>query len=480
MTENELRGKVVATAAAFVGAKRGDERHKDLIDTYNSYRPLPRGYKVKYTDAWCAAAVSAWAIKAGAVGIFPIECSCDRQRTLLQKAGAWVEDGAYVPRPGDIIFYDWQDDGKGDNTGSPDHVGIVEACDGKTITVIDGNKSGAVGRRKIAVNGKCIRGFGAPDYGKLAKEEPVSAAQTEETAEPLFGVDVSRWQGNFDFNRAKAEGARFAIIKAGGGDDGLYKDSKFESNYKNARASGVSVGAYFFGHARTVDEADKFVDIVRGKTFEYPLFYDVEASMLKLGKAPLTDIIVAFCEKVEAAGYRAGVYASESPFNSRIDDKRLSKYDHWVAKYSKAAPALKSGNKVCIWQFGGSQNFIRDNRVAGVTCDQNYCYVDCGTSTATPSKQETTPAPAVPDTKPDTPSATSKPSPGKIAKGDTVRFMGGYHYSNSAAARPTGGRRTAGKAKVTHTVPGRAHPYHLEGVPGGSNVYGWVDAKDVE
>ena len=83
---------------------------------------------------------------------------------LFKKLGTWVENEDRTPAPGDIIFYDWQDSGSGDNTGWSDHVGIVEAVNGSTITVIEGNYQNAVGRRKIAVNGRYIRGYGVPKY----------------------------------------------------------------------------------------------------------------------------------------------------------------------------------------------------------------------------------------------------------------------------------------------------------------------------
>lgn len=168
MTEQQLRQSVVDAAESWVGCKESDGSHKPIIDLYNSHNPLARGYKVKYTDPWCATTVSSAAIKANLTKIIPTECSCSAQIRLLQALGSWEENDAYVPKLGDLVYYDWEDTGKGDNTGAPDHVGIVTACDGKTITVIEGNKNNAVGYRKIPVNGQYIRGFGVPDYASLA------------------------------------------------------------------------------------------------------------------------------------------------------------------------------------------------------------------------------------------------------------------------------------------------------------------------
>lgn len=172
MTEQQLRQLVVDAAESWVGCKESDGSHKPIIDLYNSHKPLARGYPVKYTDQWCSTFASAAAIKAGLTQIIPTECGCEEHIKRFQAIGAWVEDDAYVPQPGDYIFYDWQDKGQGDNTGRADHVGIVVECDGKTITVIEGNKNNAVGYRKIPVNGQYIRGFGVPDYASLA-DKPV-------------------------------------------------------------------------------------------------------------------------------------------------------------------------------------------------------------------------------------------------------------------------------------------------------------------
>lgn len=172
MTELELRNLVVQTARGWLGCKESDGSHRKIIDEYNSHKPLARGYRLGYTDPWCAGFVSAVAIRCGLTGIIPTECSCSKQITLLKDMGAWVEEDGYVPQPGDLCFYDWDDSGKGDCTGAPDHVGIVTACDGKTITVIEGNYDNAVKERTLTVDGRYIRGYGVPDYASMATPAP--------------------------------------------------------------------------------------------------------------------------------------------------------------------------------------------------------------------------------------------------------------------------------------------------------------------
>ena len=166
-----LRSKIVAQAQAWLGKKESDGSHKEIIDVYNSHKPLARGYKMKYTDSWCSCFVSAVAIKCGYTKIIPTEVSCYYHIQLFKELGIWVENDAYVPSPGDLILYDWDDSGKGDNKNSPDHIGIVEKVVNGKITVIEGNCSNAVMRRTLAVNGKYIRGYGVPKYDEEVKIE---------------------------------------------------------------------------------------------------------------------------------------------------------------------------------------------------------------------------------------------------------------------------------------------------------------------
>lgn len=155
---------IIKLAQSWVGKKESNGTHKEIIDIYNSHKPLARGYKVKYTDAWCATFISALSIKLGYTDIIPTECGCEKQINLFKKLGCWVENENRTPEVGDIIYYDWQDNGKGDNKGSSDHVGIVEKVEGNNLTIIEGNINNAVGRRKLKVNGKYIRGYGVPKY----------------------------------------------------------------------------------------------------------------------------------------------------------------------------------------------------------------------------------------------------------------------------------------------------------------------------
>ena len=185
ITEAQVRQKVLSAAVGWYGRKEADGSHRVIIDLYNGHKPLARGYKVKYTDAWCATFGSAAAIAAGLTDIIPTECGCGQMIAAFQAIDRWVENDAYIPAPGDYIFYDWDDNGAGDCTGWPEHVGIVISVCGTVIKVIEGNKDDAVGYRELQVNGRYIRGYGVPDYGVKATEKD----QGTGTAAPETGTD---------------------------------------------------------------------------------------------------------------------------------------------------------------------------------------------------------------------------------------------------------------------------------------------------
>lgn len=161
------RQAVVDLARSWIGKKESDGSYKEIIDIYNSYSgPFPRGVKMQYSYAWCACTWSALAIKLGYTPIMPIEISCGELIKRAKEMNCWVENDAYLPSPGDAILYDWDDDGKGDNTGWPDHVGVVEYVNPESgyFVVIEGNYDDSVKRRTISINGKFIRGFITPLY----------------------------------------------------------------------------------------------------------------------------------------------------------------------------------------------------------------------------------------------------------------------------------------------------------------------------
>ena len=165
------RSAVVNKMLAWEGYSEQNGKCKVIIDGYNSYLPTAvkagtANYSMKYSDEWCACASSNAYIACGLGHMFPVECSCPRMVTLAKKMGIWQENDSYVPDPADAVLYDWEDSGSGENTGTPDHIGIVISVDKSkgTFVVMEGNKNEAVGRRTMNVNGRYIRGFITPKF----------------------------------------------------------------------------------------------------------------------------------------------------------------------------------------------------------------------------------------------------------------------------------------------------------------------------
>lgn len=231
----------------------------------------------------------------------------------------------------------------------------------------------------------------------------------------VFGVDISLWQGDFDFKKAQAEGVKYAIIKCGEAD---FVDKKFERNYKAAKAVGMPVGAYFFSHATTeaaaIKEANFFADKCDGKQFEYPLFIDVEhPALAALGKAQLTKVVTAFCKQLERRGYWSGFYTNWNWYNNYLDGKSLAKrFTLWLAFWGNAMPKCDAQ----MWQFGGEQNFIRSNKIAGVVCDQDYAFKDFPTLI---KKKKLN---GFKDVKP---KPAPKPAPATLKLGDKIKIASG-------------------------------------------------------
>lgn len=190
-----------------------------------------------------------------------------------------------------------------------------------------------------------------------------------------FGIDISVYQRNMNLQQAKNEGVEFTIIR---GAYGSQKDTAFESNYTKAKNLGLGVGVYWWtravNEAQASEEAQILVNnCLKGKQFEYPIYIDVEDNMLaNLGKSKVDAIIKSACETLERNGYYAGFYMNQNWYLNKCNGPELSKrFTCWLAKWCQTEQTAYP-----MWQFGGETNYIRGNKVAGVTCDQDYCYVD--------------------------------------------------------------------------------------------------------
>lgn len=217
MTEQQLRKKVVSIMEGWVGLNEADGSHRKILDIYNAHKPLARGYAVPYDKPWCAATVSAAFIHAGLASIAPIECSCSRMIDLSKERGRWMENDAYKPEVGDLVIYDWDDTGKGDCTGGPEHVGIVAKVVGNTIKVIEGNYKNAVGYRSLQVNGRYIRGYCLPDYASKVsdKRNPVETIKVDPAKGGPYKLYAKKWTVTASaLNMRRGAGTTKAVIKS--------------------------------------------------------------------------------------------------------------------------------------------------------------------------------------------------------------------------------------------------------------------------
>ena len=178
------------------------------------------------------------------------------------------------------------------------------------------------------------------------------------TGDGTLGIDVSKWNGKIDWNKVKAAGIGFVIIRVGyrGSSKGsLVDDSMFKTNISGAVAAGLKVGVYFVTQAtnevEAVEEASMVIDRISGYGLSYPVFLDVEASGGrgdKIDKATRTTVCSTFCQTIANAGYSAGIYANKNWLTEKIDASQLGGYRIWVAHY--AAECGYTGSYQ-MWQY---------------------------------------------------------------------------------------------------------------------------------
>lgn len=162
--EMALRQHLVQTAEVYLDCRESDGSYLPILKRYNAQNPLPRDYAVTSNDSWCAVFGTVAALEAGLGDRIPPECSCGQQIDRFKERGQWIEEDWYLPRPGDYIFYDWDNTSPRDSGGWPDHVGIVVRTFGPVIQVIEGNKDDMVTYRYLFLDDVWIRGYGTPDF----------------------------------------------------------------------------------------------------------------------------------------------------------------------------------------------------------------------------------------------------------------------------------------------------------------------------
>ena len=209
--------------------------------------------------------------------------------------------------------------------------------------------------------------------------------KTTETTSILKGIDVSYCQNEVDWDAAKTSGlVDFAILRAGYGRETSQVDTQFERNYAACKRLGIPCGAYWFSYAMSADEAKReaqvFLQTIKGKSFEYPVYMDLElAKQFALGKASCSAIVDAFLSVLEQSGYYAGLYCSTYYLDNYLSDSIKSSYTVWCAQY---ASKCTYQNPYGIWQYNVAGNeeydIIGQKSIPGIVgeCDMDYCYTD--------------------------------------------------------------------------------------------------------
>lgn len=245
---------------SWLGYSEANGKYKQIIDLYNSHKPLARGYAVQYNDEWCDTTVSAAAIKAGMTDLIGTECGCEEHVKIFKTKGIWNEDGTITPKLGDIIVYSWRKAAQPNNAYS-DHIGVVESVQNGTVTVIEGNKNESVGRRTIPVGWGYIRGYASPKYdgatgsgsagtvestdGSLSRGSKGSAVKTMQTMLIAVGYSCGGYGADGDFGNDTDSALRKFQVANELVADGIYgplSKAKLEEVYKTYKNSSSSGG----------------------------------------------------------------------------------------------------------------------------------------------------------------------------------------------------------------------------------------------
>ena len=190
----------------------------------------------------------------------------------------------------------------------------------------------------------------------------------------LKGIDVSKHQGKIDWEKVKADGIEFAILRAGYGMYESQIDPTFEYNYEECKRLGIPVGTYWYTYATNKEEVLKETEVylkaLKGKTTELPNFFDIEyePSIKALSRQTRTDLCNLFMSEIKKAGYKTGLYCSYDWIKNWLYEKQLLEYDKWIAQYSSSCSY--NDQSLALWQYSskGKVNGISGN------VDMDYCY----------------------------------------------------------------------------------------------------------
>lgn len=508
------RNTVLQAAKAWLGYKESNGTHRVIVDTYNSISPLPVGYKVSYTDPWCATFVSAVAWKVGATDIIYPECSCPRMISLFQQHNRWMEDDSYTPKPGDIIFYDWQDSGIGDNVGTADHVGIVYSVVGTNMTIIEGNCNNSVCFTNKQVNGRYIRGYGLPKYDDSTVVVPVSPTITVTDTNIKVGSKVKvtgdTWYTGskiMDFVKndtwivLSINGDRVVIDKNVAGTNSIMSpinikdivlaDSVTTTEIKNVIPTTTPAVAeamnekQIWDYLFSVYKNEYGVAAIMGNLY-------AESALQANNMQNSYEVALGYNDKTYTESVDNGTYTN---FVNDAVGYGLAQWTYWSRKKALYNYA-KSNNKsigdtkmqleFMVSEMAGYPGLVDTIRNAtNIRTPSDFILVNY----ERPADQSESVKVARAQfgaryynkyTSNKTAETVTIPTAKKYSVGDVVTFKGNMHYTSSYKWA-LGFKCSAGKATISNINKNGAHPYHLIRVRGqGSSVYGWVDEGTFE
>lgn len=282
---------------------------------------------------------------------------------------------------------------------------------------------------QITACNRNISGYNRRNWTKHGKLPYVT--YTQQTTPPadktVKGIDVSKWQGDIDWNKVKADGVKFAMIRLGyGSADGnsCGLDGYFEKNVANALKAGIDIGCYFYSYATSVAAAKKeaaYVVSVLQKykgVFTYPVAFDLEDKTQQgLGKTVLTDMVIAFGDAIEKAGFYCSLYSNLNWLKNYLDDSKLKRFDHWLAQWASAPTYTGAFG---MWQSSstGKVNGINGNVDTDIAYKDYPTIIKNAKLNGFTGSDQTPTVPTQPDPLPST----------SFKKGDLVKITGTKYY----------------------------------------------------
>ena len=338
-----------------------DEYFKKKVNTYTDYDGVYGVTCFDLANDYCTNVLGGKAFVGKYAWEIYVKFDNQPSKNLFTKIANTPE---FVPQKGDIII--WAQSLNGD-------AGHVAVCNGEGDTTwfksYEQNWTG---------NGDCcilIKHNYNHVLGVLRPKDQsmITGTKTETKGDKKMsttkGIDISRYQGNPDFAKVKKD-VDFVIMQAGYGRYTNQVDSSFERNYAECKKHGIKCSVYWFSYASSVEDAKReakvCLEVIKGKQFEYPIYFDIEGSALS---GDVSGKCKAFCDVIEKAGYFAGIYISRSPAQTYLNKDVASRYALWLAEYS---PNCNYNGDYGMWQYSSTGKI---NGISG-DVDMNYCYVD--------------------------------------------------------------------------------------------------------